>query len=292
MPSIKSGASVAWQRAKLPITPILLLVIAGCATRSLNDPTPSYQDAVFFINAGDITAIPSPLAWNLPTRYLRDSNVTGVALEAQAAPGWSATDVTISDDTLEVYLLDGDLQVGNVVIAKGDYLRFDVGTAIPALRSDAGARFLLFSDTKRPRVSVNADSAAQSAWTHVRADETPWMAGTAMLEAGRDDVPLRIKHFRNDPRTGARTYLVSVRPGLSIPWEVHDVAEEAYILEGDFTLPECLADGIEVGRYDEGGYFYRPPEIAHNGPQSGTEGGVTMLIRTSGALTVELVEGC
>lgn len=284
--------SVACRHYRSLLLSIVLLGIAGCATRSPDDSTYALADAIFFINARDIDAAPGNLVWNLPTRALRNSVTTGIALEMQAAPGWVTTDALVSDDTLELYVLEGALQIDTFDIAQGDYLRFEAGKNIPPMRSTVGATFLVFSDSTRPSVSLNEAPTAGVGWTHVRGEQAPWVGGTAMQEAGREDVPLRIKHFRNDPITGARTYLVAVSPGLSIPWEVHDVAEEAYILEGDFTLPECLASGMRVGRYAAGGYFYRPPDIAHNGPLSGTETGVIMLIRTSGPLTVKLVEGC
>lgn len=255
---------------------------------------PALKDAIFFLQSEDVETAAHPLAWGLDSRVLRQNGKAGAALEVEAPSGWSAQDNIAFDQALEIIMLDGLLQFADSDLGKGDYLRLPAGKVIPAPASETGAKFLIFFEDGNPQMKIaeNAQASSRGDWLLVRDADSPWVAGTVMEEAGRDDVPLKIKHYKNDPKTGARTYLVAVSPGVVIPWEVHTIAEEAYIVEGDYTLSECLPSGVQTGDYDQGGYFYRPAGIAHNGPASGTKTGVVMLIRTPGPLTVKLLDGC
>lgn len=262
---------------------------------TLKDQTEAIKaDGVFFIHADELKSTMFESVWNLPARSLRNSPITGVALDIDIPAGFRAAEPLIFDRTVELLALDGELTIANLDLASGDYLRIPHGTLVSPPTSERGSRVLLFADGGYLSATrSNKLTDAEENRIHlVRDTDSPWVAGTAMADAGRDDVPLRIKHFKNDPVTGARMYLVSVAPGISIPWEIHDVAEEAYIVEGDYTLPECFPTGVEIGNYRKGGYFYRPPGIAHNGPASGSKTGVVMLIRTPGPLKVTLVDGC
>lgn len=252
------------------------------------------EQAVFFLHADELPLSPHPLAWQLDSKVLRNHPDTGLVLEVQAPANWAVNQAVYFDCPVELIVLEGELNIARLTLQKGDFLGIPEGENIGACSSLAGARYLMFFDRGNPCVHIGHENAEPETtqWLCVRFEGSPWVAGTALAEAGVDDVPLKIKHYKQDPDTGARTYLVSVNPGITIPWEMHDIAEEAYIVEGDYTLAECLPGGSKIGRYRQGGYFYRPPGIAHNGPASGTKSGVVMLIRTPGPLKVELVDGC
>lgn len=251
------------------------------------------ENAIFFLQADTLSRARHGLVWGLPAKILRDNPETGVALEVYAVAGEQPKQTSSFNRAIEVVLLQGGLSFGSVELVAGDYLRVPAGQPVPEPQSSQGAKFLIFFDGAGPVANATTSGdVSTEAWEVVRRDDTAWIAGTAMADAGRDDVPLKIKHYKQDPETGARTYLVAVKPGITIPWEMHDVAEEVYVVDGDYTLAECLPGGSVIGNYTIGGYFYRPPGIAHNGPESGSKTGVTMLIRTPGPLIVELVDGC
>lgn len=261
---------------------ISLLAIAACSSLR-SDPQ---VQGVFFIHAEDAGQRVHPLSLGLPARVLRDHS-TGSALLINIPPGWAAHGSRRTDQPVELYLLAGELSLDGQLLVAGDWAGLPAGTSVAPVTSDKGAEVLVFAD---PPVTETAPAGAA---VHIVGHAAlEWVPGTAMSDAGRDDVPLEILHLKNDPSSGARTYLVRVKAGLSIPWEVHKVAEEAFVVEGDFTIAECLNGVEQVFEYRKGGYFYRPPGIAHNGPRSGTRDGVTMLIRTPGPLTVALVSGC
>lgn len=252
------------------------------------------DQAVFLLHSGDVQPEPHQLAWQLDAKVLRNHIETGVVLEVSTPASWSAQETISFDCPVEFIMLGGELAFADLSLYKGDFLRIPSGSPIAPPVSKTGGQFLLFFDHGSPISKVETgDVLPNSAeWLQVKGEDSPWVPGTALAEAGIDNVPLKIKHYKQDPDTGARTYLVAVSPGIVIPWEVHEIAEEAYIIEGDYRLAECLPSGSKVGNYTQGGYFYRPAGIAHNGPESGTKTGVVMLIRTPGPLTVKLVDGC
>lgn len=256
---------------------------------------PALKNAIFFVQSSQLEAAHHAHAWNLNAQVLRENIDTGSALKVTAPTNWCAANPVSYDRALKLIVLEGSLSIGNTLLQQEDYLRIPAGAVIAPPDSTSGAQFLMFFEQSIPSISKldNTTSCDDKNWQLVRASESPWVAGTALKDAGRDDVPLKIKHYKQDPKTGARTYLVTVGVGIEIPWEVHKVAEEAYIIKGDYTLAECLPSGAKVGDYIQGGYFYRPAGIAHNGPESGSKhSGVTMLIRTPGPLTVQLLERC
>jgi len=77
-----------------------------------------------------------------------------------------------------------------------------------------------------------------------------------------------------------------------VPWESHSVVEEGYLLEGDYRLSECLPEGRKDGDYLPGGYFRRPADWIHSGPDSGTDGGAIWLMRSPGALDATFHDAC
>lgn len=236
---------------------------------------------MLFVAADELALQDRVAGTGAPGRVLRD----GGAYRLELPGGWRGAAPADVADYRELYVIRGELTVNDVVLGEGDYFEQSPPATWTLGAGDDGALALLFR-------APEAAPVLPGSYRRVVGSRRPWVAGMAMRAAGRDDVPLAIRHFRNDPRSGARTYLVRVAAGLSIPWEVHAVAEEAYLLSGDFTLVECLADGEREHRYEPGGYFYRLPGIAHNGPRSGSDTGALMLIRTPGPLTVTLVDGC
>lgn len=248
--------------------------------------------AIFFVDSHALPAAPDARVWQLPARVLRDDPSTGIALAITVDAMWSAAATHTYNRDVEFYILDGTLTLNDVTLHARDFAYIPKGNVFTEITAAKGTRFLLFCEDGDLACAPGDESSHADPWHIVRGDDAPWVAGTVLADAGRDDIPLKIQHLKNMPDTGARTYLVAVQPGVSIPWEVHDIAEESYIVEGDYTLAECFPDGPHLGTYTEGGYFYRPAGIPHNGPASGTQKGAVMLIRTPGPLTVDLLDDC
>ncbi len=79
------------------------------------------------------------------------------------------------------------------------------------------------------------------------------------------DLKLEIRHLKKDPLSGARTWLVRLAPPVTMPFEVHSVAEEAYVLSGG---------------------------IPHSGPGAGPIEQTTFLMRSPANLDVTFYAAC
>lgn len=257
------------------------------------DKFPALKNGVFFVQADEISPQICELSWGLMSRQLRFDAQTGGALDFTIPAGWELNYSIHYDRPIELVIQEGRVSLGDIVLEKGDFLRLPAFDKIERISSSAGARVLMFFDGGIPLMNTqpfNEVSGETKLVKHYK--DLEWVAGTLMKDVGIDDVPLKIKHYKNDETTGARTYIVAVKPGVVIPWEVHEVSEEVYVVDGDYTLAECFPSGSQLFDYTQGGYFYRPAGIAHNGPSSGTKSGVTMLIRTTGPLTVKILDKC
>jgi quercetin dioxygenase-like cupin family protein len=190
----------------------------------------------------------------------------------------------------EFYVLEGTLQFGLETLGARDYAFVPPGVDLPELRSASGARVLVFHSPSVADAEVLALQQAQGA-SVTRDRDARWSPGTVSQAAGVD-VPLEIKHLRKDPHTGARTWLVRIAPGTTVPWERHSTTEEGFLLEGDYRLAECSRAGSMVGDYAPGGYFHRPGGILHSGPESGTRRGAVWLMRSPGTLDVQFYTEC
>lgn len=216
-------------------------------------------------------------------RLLRGDAATGEAWRVATVRGTNFAAAPAVMRT-EIYLTRGSARIGGQAMAEGDLLVIDARGVIGRVTLDPMAELLLFRDPPSPR-------APKSRRTFVQGQAVQWRAGTVARDAGAA-APLEIKPLWTDPVTGARIHLVRSAPGVAVPWEVHPVAEEGYLLEGDYHLAECLPDGRRDYDYGAGGYFYRPPGLLHSGPQSTTAHGSTWLIRTPGTLTAVFYPAC
>jgi quercetin dioxygenase-like cupin family protein len=209
-----------------------------------------------------------------------------VSLLARFPTGW-ARPAGHHVSEFEILVLEGELSLGEQTLSGGWFAHLPAGTAQGPM-SSAGAQALLFFAGPPDFTSGPGESsaAAQRAAYFKDSQAMPWSPGTV------SDLPLRIKHLKRDAESGARSWLVSIGPDADVPWESHSTVEEGYLLEGDYILGECLPDGPKTGRYEPGGYFYRPPHQLHSGPDSGTQGGAVWLMRTPAKLDVEFHSEC
>ena len=217
------------------------------------------------------------VGWTAPARVLRDDPVTGSAHRLDVPKGWTAPETSVGV-AMELYVLSGRLALETATAGAGDLMHVPPGRAYGPLQAMADTSVLVFL-APRAADGPAPDEDTAGGWRLVRGDDVAWVAGQVAREAGVD-VPLTVKTLRQDPATGARTFLVRVPPGVAVPWETHATDEEGYLIEGDFRLAECLPDGPVVLEYDAGGYFYRPAGLLHSGPRSTTTHGAIWLIRT------------
>jgi len=166
---------------------------------------------------------------------------------------WVGTSGASPGKALEILVLEGTLQLSDVALPPGGYAYLPSGTLGFNLRTDAGARILYFLNDVDPRAVIR----------------TPLILDSRLLEwqstvTGGSEV----KELLADPGSGARTWLMRVRPGVSIPWESTSVLREGYLISGDYQHSECVNGKVHTARYLEGGYVYRPPNAINGGPDA------------------------
>ena len=188
-------------------------------------------------------------------------------------PGWSHADDFTLDGGAALYVLQGDLRIGDQHYAAGHYGYRPAGRTHEGLRSQSGALVYAMWDAA-PRLRTPGTVPIGS--------EPPilWLDGNAMdehptpVEGPVAGIMVRI--LRRDANTGGMTLIIRIPPGWDEPRsEHHDCVEESFKLTGDIWLHENGVPQI----LSAGDYFFRPPRIKH-GPMR-TEAGTSSLIRFS-----------
>ncbi len=174
--------------------------------------------------------------------------------------GWSRS--VASDLQEEVYLLDGELDIGGTRLSRDGYWRVPAGVE-HRWSTDTGAVALVLQNGASPldeRQLVAIDT-PRMPWDRSGVPEPLEFMGI-----GR-------KVLFIDADTGLhRTWLVSVAPqiapsGALLATETHGCAEEVFMLAGDITGPQ--------GQMTPGAYFWRPQDTFH-GPFGSRAGGLAL----------------
>lgn len=206
----------------------------------------------------------------------RDDDTAATSTVLRYPEGWHATEShTLAADE-EIFVLEGSLSINGQVYGKHFYGHLPKGYLRKDMSSVSGAVVLTFFSG----VPV-ATRAATSDWDMRRVVEcldTRAMAAAAgarkhMNSGDWDPSGTVHKTLYVDPDTAERTWLIGMMPyWWSNKAEVHPVVEEEFAILGDICFP--------LGVMRAGGYFWRPPGIAH-GPFA-TWGGALHLCRCKG----------
>lgn len=221
-----------------------------------------------------------PCDWEYPGRDVRvkelsrDPLTGACSLLLDLPAGWNSDAGAISADE-ELFVLSGELAVGDRVLMKDCYIRTPAAAPRRPARADAGAVVLAFYGCRPERAPACGSAepvihdAFEMAWSCDGMDPLYAQAG------------MRWKILHEDPERKDATMLIMTPPHLRPPeWrgpqEQHDCVEEMFLISGDFLSP--------IGTMTSGAYFWRPPGILH-GPY-GSRGGNLTLIRTLGDVLV------
>lgn len=227
----------------------------------------------------------------LRTKVLSEDQASErLAVYAEFPAQWRSAALAAAEQSIDIVVLDGQLEFGENTLQKFDFAFVPPGVRPPAMRTNALVHALLFFDPPAPDQAAVARQRERGAYvTHF--DESRWQPASLAKRAGVA-ADLRIFHLKKDPFTAARTWYVKLDSGMQVPWEVHTMAEEGYVMRGGYRLAECLPQRTVIGDYSAGGYFWRPGGIAHSGPDSGPKGSVIWLQRTQVALDVVFYRQC
>lgn len=265
----------------------LALLLAGACVPALATDT-----AQFYVDTSRLGTERVAEFAALPVKILSRNQATGrLALELKLLPQFrDRGQRQLTDRSFEIVLLEGDLQIDNVKLQPRDFSFTPAGGKRPKLSTLQGARLLAFFDPA-PRDPAIRDKLRSMGGYVTHYDDSRWNPGSLSQMAGFD-LRLEIQHLKKDPLSGARTWLVRLKPPVTMPFEVHSVAEEAYVLAGRYSQPECMPDGMRTGIYEANSYFFRPGGIPHSGPGAGPLIETTFLMRSPANLDVTFYASC
>ena len=294
--------------------PGALLAFIACAGSDLwaQDPpdvTPGYatEGRPGFVYIGSTESV----VWqrfNVPgipggmmAKYLsRDEKRGGLTLLSYLPIRWQHDERGYHNSDEEIFLLEGDLTIGDQQLSKYSYTFIPAGVAHGPVSTRQGAVFIRwFNKTPDFNVSRNDKSGARAYasvrdWNHY---QVPWdSVNFPVYRKGPPVAGVRLKLLRNDPDTGEMTWIffgLAGRRGGSL-WEVHPTFEEYFILElsDERVVGECLPEGPTGLRYKERGYWWRPAGIGHLGPITVSSGYSMSIIRTGAALWADYFTDC
>jgi quercetin dioxygenase-like cupin family protein len=145
----------------------------------------------------------------------------------------------------------------------------------------SGAQVLYFLNDADPRAVIQTP-------LFMSRDVVPWQP----LSDDAFDAGLQVKELREDPGSGARTYLLKVEPGATLPWQKSSVVTEGFLLSGNYRHSECINGKTITGEYTPGGYFQRPAGVVNGGPLAGSSDGAVWFVRTMSRADVGVVDEC
>lgn len=192
---------------------------------------------------------------------------------------WTLPEAHYLDSDEELFVLEGDLGVGSVTYAKGDYAYLPAGMPRPSMHSDTGAVVMTYHEGTHRTVFGDAPVGLYDPTrliAKIESEKMPWGNPSDPIVVATANGAGR-KLLREDPRIGDRTWLLRFGPDDPKKMthgrtETHPVVEEVFLMEGEISMP--------YGTLKPGAYFWRPPDIPH-GPV-GTLQGLFGLFRCKG----------
>ena len=246
-------------------------LLAACASKPLKPPYPSYI-AVDELPDAFVAGLPGIRAKQLSV----DPRTQRASYRISVPPDWSFTTGASPAHSVEIYVLAGEIRIGEFPLTAGGYAYLPAGGRGTQIDSDSGAVMLYF-----------LDEAASGAVI-----QTPMITSSDLLDWQAQDIGIYVKELRKDPGSGARTWLMRVDPEAIIPLQKSSRNVEGYLVSGAIDYSECSGGMSGTDQYLPGGYFHRPPGAVHGGPDTTTASGATWYLRVLGDETVDFVDEC
>lgn len=252
------------------------LLVGACATAPADLPYPAFEQAQE-LEQSFIAALPGSRAKQL----FVNSRSGRASLLLLLPADWTWNSGGAPGKTVEIYVLDGEIALGDLTLQQGNYAYLPPGSMALPMSTSSGARVLYFLDDADPHAVIRTP-------LFMSRDVVPWQPFSSdPLDAG-----LQTKILRDDPGSGARTWLLKVAPGATGRWYKSPVWTEGYLLSGTYRHSECKNGEAVTGEYEAGGYFRRPAGVVSGGPESGSDTGAVWLIRQPARGARTYVDAC
>lgn len=192
-------------------------------------------------------------------------------------PDWKGTSGGVPGRSLEIFVVAGRLNITDLELDSGGYAFLPAGSLGFNLESPDGARILYFVNDTDPESVIRS----------------PIIIDADILEWQPTATPgVMTRELRNDPGNGARTWLMRIESGASVPWQSSTAIREGYLMTGHYQHSECVLGEALTWQYTRGGYFYRPAGAVNGGPLSGGETDAIWFLRETGRGSETVEPGC
>jgi uncharacterized protein DUF4437 len=230
------------------INTFMVTLLVGCASGPPKLPYPAFiqvdeLEDIFMASLPGVRA--KQLSGDPQTR--RTSNRVDLPRD------WKGTSGGSPGRSLEIFVVDGELKVADILLQSGGYAYLPAGSLGFNLTADEGARILYFVSDTDPEAIIRSPIIINSSLLDWQSTAKPGVSS---------------KELRSDPGSGAKTWLVRVSTGASQVWESSSALREGYLVSGNQQYAECMNGRIESWQYAPGGYFYRPANTISGGPES------------------------
>lgn len=213
-------------------------------------------------------------AHGLDTRLISSDSDTGAATFMSRLPAGSTRNLSPSDGTLELFVLEGSLALDGDPVVTSGVVTLPQGTEPRELRAPDGAQVLVFWSPGLPATEAKVTSVQAEPWVET---EMPDLQHSSYHKSLRTpDVAEGEMH--GGP--GGVLRFVLIVPSLGTRQEeVHHACwEEIIVLRGDLMMPER-------GYAAPGTYLANPPDFWH-GPWT-SHGGNLHLVQTVTPVGIE-----
>lgn len=249
----------------------IFCLLSSCASGPPDLPYPAFVNVDELDNVF-IAGLPGARAKQLvgDPRSRRTSN------RVRLPENWQFTTGASPSQSVEIFVLSGEIELGEFTLASGGYAYLPPGTSGSPMRSVNGARILYFLDEANESAVI----------------QTPLIASSTLLEWQPTTVGYSTKELRSDPGSGARTWLLKIEPEAMKSWQRSTQTLEGYLLTGAMFETECNGEEAVTAEYQPGGYFYRPAGAVSGGPATTAVAAAVWFLRMRGSEMIETVSGC
>lgn len=254
------------------LTYIAVFIIVGCASAPPQVPYPA------FIQTDDL---PDVFMASLPgiraKQLAGDATLRTTSNRIDLPIDWKGTSGASPGKALELFVLEGELQLADLTLGPGGYAYLPSGTLGFNMTTAVGARILYsLADVKKDAVI-----------------KTPLLLESELLDwQPSANAGITTKELRADPGSGERSWLMRIEPGASLPWESSSATREGYLVKGHYQHSECVAGEANTGEYMIGGYFQRPPGAVNGGPEASALMESVWMLREQRKSIVTIVDTC
>ena len=257
----------------------LALITGGCATGAKNVPYPAFFQAeeLEYVYLAEMPGI-------LAKRFSGDPRSGRFSALLYLPESWRWSTGASPGKSVEIYVIAGEITLADLTLLPGNHAYLPPGSMGLTMSTAGGAQVLYFLDDASPDAIIQTP-------LFMSREVVPWQP-VSHPALGPTGAGLEVKELRSDPGSGARTFLMQVPRGVTMPWLQSSVALEGFLLSGDYSHSECVNGKAVSGEYAPGGYFHRPAGAIHGGPAAGSRTGAVWLLREASKGTETTVSAC